>query len=123
MFRYPELFGSAAPGGAGHATEKRISEENGRENEHLVFQPGANTYDRARLYAQNPSPPLPILIHVGTKGFHYENNLAYMEFLDSLKIPYQRLIVQDAPHSAQDIYAKRGLEIMRFHAQNLKQID
>ncbi len=118
MFRYPELFASAAPGGAGQETEKRISEQNGQERPGLVFQPGANTYDRARLYAKKPTPPLPILIYVGTKGFNYQNNLAYMTFLDSLKIPYQCLIVEDAPHSAAVIYKKRGLEIMKFHARN-----
>ncbi len=118
MFRYPELFGSAAPGGAGHATEKRISEENGRESDSLVFAPGHNTYDRARGYAKKPSPSLPILIHVGTEGFNYENNLAYMDFLDTLNIPYQRLIVKDAPHSAAQIYEKRGLDIVTFHATN-----
>lgn len=120
MFRHPHLFGSAAPGGAGHATEKRISEENGRESESLVFTPGDNTYDLARQFAmREPRPALPILIHVGTKGFNYENNLAYMKFLDSLQIPYRRLIVEDAPHSAAVIYEKRGLEIMQFHAGNL----
>lgn len=118
MFRYPELFCSAAPGGAGHATEKRISEEGGRESEQLVFQPGDNTYDLARRYAKYPMPALPILIHVGTKGFNYKNNLAYMQFLDELKIPYQKLIVQDAPHSAMRIYESKGLQIMRFHARN-----
>ncbi|MCA9050722.1 MAG: 1,4-beta-xylanase [Planctomycetaceae bacterium] len=118
MFRHPELFCSAAPGGAGQATEKRISEENGRESEHLIFSPGDNTYDLARRYAKNPQPALQILIHVGTAGFNYENNLAYMEFLDSLKIPYRKLIVPDAPHSALVIYEKNGLEIMQFHAAN-----
>ena len=118
MFRYPELFGSAAPGGAGHETEKRISEENGRERDDLVFQPGDNTYDLARQYAKNPSPALPILIHVGTKGFNFQNNVAYMKFLDTLKIPYERLIVEDVPHSAAKIYEKQGLTIMKFHAKN-----
>lgn len=117
MFRHPHLFCSAAPGGAGHATEKRISEEGGRESEHLVFAEGYNTYDLARSYAKKPLP-LKILIHVGTKGFNYENNLAYMKFLDSLGIPYQRLIVEDVPHSAKEIYAKKGLELMQFHARN-----
>ena len=118
MFRHPKLFGSAAPGGAGHETEKRISEEHGKESDNLIFTPGYNAYDLARQYAQNPEPILPILIHVGTKGFNYQNNLEYMKFLDSLKIPYQRLIVDDAAHSAAQIYEKRGLEIMRFHAKN-----
>ena len=119
MFRYPELFGSAAPGGAGHATEKKISENNGRESDKLVFQPGDNTYDLARAYAKTRKAPLPILIHVGTKGYNYQNNLAYMEFLTELRIPHQKIIVEDAPHSALKIYDERGLDIMNFHARNL----
>ena len=118
MFKHPHLFCSAAPGGAGHSTEKRISEENGRESDSLIFTPGYNTYDLARKYAAKPSPRSPILIHVGTKGFNYQNNLEYMKFLDSLKIPYQKLIVEDAPHSATKIYEKNGLDIVRFHAEN-----
>ncbi|MCR9198493.1 MAG: esterase family protein [Planctomycetaceae bacterium] len=118
MFRHPALFGSAAPGGAGHATEKSISENGGRESDSLIFTRGYNTYDLARKFASRPHPDLPILIHVGTKGFNYENNLAYMKFLDELKIPYQKLIVDGAPHSAARIYEKNGRDIMRFHARN-----
>lgn len=119
MFRHPQLFASCAPGGAGHATEKRISEEGGRESARLKFAPGYNTYDLARAYSKNPVPKLNILIHVGTRGFNYQNNLAYMKFLDELKIPYQKLIVEDAPHSAWTIYKKSGLDLMRFHARHL----
>ena len=118
MFRHPDLFCSAAPGGAGQSTEKRISEDNGRESDALIFAPGDNTWDLAREYAKHPEPQLSILIHVGTKGFNYENNLEYMAFLDSLQIPYEKLIVDDAPHSAKIIYEKNGLDLMRFHARN-----
>ena len=120
MFKHPQLFCSAAPGGAGHATEKRISEENGRENPKLIFSKGYNTYDLARAYAKHPQPALRILIHVGTKGFNYENNLAYMQFLKSLKIPFEQLIVPDVPHSAMKIYEKEGLKIMQFHAESFR---
>ncbi|MAD80745.1 MAG: 1,4-beta-xylanase [Planctomycetaceae bacterium] len=120
MFKHPELFSSAAPGGAGYATEKRISEENGRESESLQFGPGYNTWDLARRYAKDPNPKLRILIHVGTSGFNYANNLEFMKFLESLEIPFKRLIVQNVPHSAQQIYEKRGLQIMRFHAENFR---
>ncbi len=120
MFKNPHLFCSAAPGGAGHATEKRISEEDGRESETLKFAPGYNTYDLARKYAGKPNPPLSILIFVGDKGFNYQNNLAYMNYLESLKILFDRLIVADAPHSAKIIYEKRGTEIMKFHAGNFR---
>ena len=118
MFKHPGLFCSAAPGGGGFATEKRISEENGKENENLVFSPGYNAWDLARKYAENSSPELKILVFVGTKGFNYENNLEYMGFLKSLKIPFEKLIVPDAPHSAKVIYEKRGEVIMKFHAAN-----
>ncbi len=111
---------SAAPGGGGHATEKRISENDGRESARLKFLPGHNTYDRARRYAKNPKPALRILIYVGDKGFNYQNNFAYMKFLDLLKIPYEGLIVPGAPHSGKIIYQKRGVEIMQFHAENFR---
>lgn len=118
MFRYPNLFYSCAPGGAGYATEKKISENHGRESENLVFAEGDNTWDLARRYARTRKPELRILIHVGTKGFNYENNLQYMEFLKSLKIPFERLVVPDVPHSAYQIYQKQGLKLMQFHATN-----
>ena len=69
-------------------------------------------------YSRTRYELLPILIHVGTKGFNYQNNLAYMKFLDDQQIPYKKLIVEGAPHSAQKIYEKRGLEIMKFHEKN-----
>jgi endo-1,4-beta-xylanase len=121
MFRHPTLFCSAAPGGAGHATEKKISENDGRENENLKFSTGYNTWDLARAYAADPQPPIKILVHVGTEGFNYQNNLGYMKFLDSLKIPYQRLVVEGVPHSALQIYQKRGLKIMQFHVKNFRE--
>lgn len=122
MFKHPDLFCSAAPGGSGYATEKRISEENGRESDRLVFAAGDNTWDLARKYAETKNPPLRIMLHVGTAGFNYENNLQYMEFLKSLKIPFERIIVEEAPHSAQKIYDKRGLELVQFHAENFRRM-
>jgi hypothetical protein len=121
MFKHPDLFCSAAPGGGGHATEKRISEENGRESDVLRFIPGYNTYDLARKYAAHPKPPFKILIYVGTKGFNYQNNLEYMTFLKSLHIPFEKLIIPDAPHSGRFIYSKQAVTIMNFHARNFKE--
>ncbi len=115
MFKHPDKFCSAAPGGGGHATEKSISENDGRESETLKFAPGYNTYDLARAYAADPQFPFRILIYVGDKGFNYENNLAYMDFLTSLGIPFEQLIIPDAPHSARIVYEKKAMEIMKFH--------
>ncbi len=123
LFAYPELFASASPGGSGYATEKRISENDGWENEELKFLPGHNAYDRARAYAKSRVPSLPILIHVGTKGFNYDNNLAYMGFLDELQIPYQTTIAGGVGHSATKIYETVGPVIMLFHAKNFGLLD
>lgn len=120
MFKFPELFISAAPGGGGHATEKTVSESGGWENDSLKFLPGANTWDRAREYAKHPEPKLNILVYVGNKGFNFENNKEWSAFLRSLEIGHRLLIVPDAPHSGSIIYDKKGAEIMGFHMQNFR---
>ena len=120
MFKHPHLFCSAAAGGGGHATEKRISESGGFENQNLKFAKGYNTWDLARNYAKKQAPKLRILIFVGDKGFNYQNNLEYMKFLRTLNIPFEKIIVKGAAHSAMTIYKKRGQEIMRFHAASFQ---
>jgi acetyl esterase/lipase/enterochelin esterase-like enzyme len=117
-FGFPHLFCSAASGGGGHATEKHISENDGWENTTLRFLEGANTWDRARKYAASPHPPMHWLFYVGSAGFNYRNNLEYMEFLDGLGIPYQRMIVSDVPHNTRLIYELHAKNIMGFHADN-----
>jgi len=116
--RYPELFCSAAPGGGGYETEKRISESDGYENENLKFAPGDNVWDLARRYAEGDFPEVHWQVHVGTECFNYENNLAYMKFLDSLGIKHDQVIVPDVGHSAVQIYDHAAKRIMRFHADN-----
>ncbi len=116
--RYPELFCSAAAGGGGYETERLISASGGRESETLVFAKGDNTWDLARDYANNRTPKVNWMIYVGTQCFNYENNLAYMKFLESLEIPHRKIIVPDAKHSASEVYETKCLEIMQFHANN-----
>lgn len=116
--RYPELFCSAAAGGGGYATEKRISEEGGYENPKLKFAEGDNTWDLARGYAKGDYPKVRWMIYVGDQGFNYENNLEYMEFLDGLGIKHQKLVVPDVDHSGKKIYEKAASKIVSFHAKN-----
>ena len=121
MFKYPELWGSTAPGGSGYEPEKRIQENGGAESEHVVFTKGYNAWDLAKAYADSKSRyQLKPMIWVGTKGFNYEYNLKFMTYLDELGIPYERLICPEAPHSAGTIYQKMGLQLMGFHDGNFK---
>lgn len=118
--RYPELFGSAAAGGGGYETERKISESGGYENDSLKFAEGDNTWDLARAYAKSDQPRVTHLIYVGTQGFNYRNNLQYMSFLAGLGIQFDQLIVEGVPHSAKGIYEKEARKIMNFHAANFE---
>ena len=119
IFKYPGLFGSTAPGGSGYEPEERIRDNDGAESDKIRFAPGYDAWTLAKAYAgRRDAPPLKPLIWVGTRGFNYEYNLKFMKYLDKLKIPYEKLIVPDAPHSTRIIYEKNGLELMQFHDRN-----
>lgn len=119
MFRHPQLFGSVAPGGSGYEPEERIRDTGGNESEHIRFSKGYDAWSLAKKHSMKKKKyPVAPLIWVGTLGFNYKYNLKYMKYLDQLGIKYRKLIVVDAPHSAQIIYQKKGLELMKFHDQN-----
>lgn len=126
MFRYPELFVSAAPGGPGYAVEKVIFENDGVERdtrgagrgdvEALDFGKGNDAYSLARHYAEGATqPPLHIMIWVGTRGFNYEATLEYLGFLEGLSVPAERLIAPGVDHNPFWFYEARGVELLRFH--------
>lgn len=115
MFKYSDLFCSAAPMGGGHQHEKQISENNGDE-----VEPGNNTYDLAKKYAAGAKQSVRILVVVGSKDINYQANQDWMEHMRSLKVPFEQRIVEGVPHSVQLVYEKAGLEVMKFHAENFK---
>ena len=106
MFKYPELFCSAAPGGSGYGPEKRIQENGGAESDALKFEPGDDAWSLAEAFAKRENrADLPILIWCGDKGFNYETNLQFLEYLNTnLKVPASRLVVPGIGHSAGGIY-------------------
>ena len=119
MFRHPELFVSAAPGGSGYEPEKRIQENEGAESASVVFAEGYNAWDLASDYGKRPDKKrLPIMLWVGTKGFNYEFNLKFSDFLDTLGIPHETLVVEGVDHSAARIYELKGTELMQFHQKS-----
>ncbi len=119
MFKYPEMFCSAAPMGGGHQHEKRISENNGDEGMYQ-FEPKNNTYDLAKKYAAEAKSPLRIFVVVGDKDMNYQANLDWMAHLTSLKIPFEQRVISGVPHSTKLVYDKAGLDVMKFHAESFK---
>ncbi len=119
LFKHPELFVSAAPGGSGYEPEKRVQENNGAESDTVVFAPGYNAWDLAKKFAdRDDRPALPIRIWVGTECFNYEFNLKFSDYLKELGIDHDTLIAEGVDHSAQRFYEQRGLELMRWHQAN-----
>ena len=116
LMRYPELFTSAAPGGSGYGNEKKVQENGGIESPRVVFAKGDNTWDLAAEYAKRPDKSrLPILLWDGTKCFNYESNLLYSDYLKSLGIPHQLLIIEGVDRSAVRSYEAKGDDVMQFH--------
>jgi len=127
MFKHPELFISAAPGGPGYGMERQIFENRGVEQDTrfggtgpaLDFGEGNDAFSLAREYARQPTqPPLNILIWVGTNGFNYDATLEYLDFLSGLEISAERLVVPDVGHNSIELYEKCGTDLLRFHDQH-----
>ncbi len=119
MFKHPELFTSAAPGGSGYGPEKRIQEDNGVESESITFAPGYNAWDLATQYAKRADASrLPIMLWVGTEGYNYEFNLKFSKYLDQLNIAHEMNVAKDVKHSAVENYEQTGLKLMKFHQQS-----
>ena len=119
MFKFPELFCSAASMSGGHQHEKHAAENEGRETSGIQFEPGNNSYDLARAYTKRIKEfPLRILVGVGKKDMNYEANLDWMKHLESLDIPFEKAIAGDASHSAAECYRNLGDHVLKFHADN-----
>ena len=124
MFKYPELFVSAAPGGAGYAVEKQIQTNGGVEVDTrqgadaaaLDFGAGNDAYSLAELYANNSNEQtLHIMIWGGERGFNYAAILEYVDYLDGLGVQTDRLFAPTVDHNPFLFYEARGVELLRFH--------
>jgi predicted peptidase len=120
MFKYPELFCSAAPGGSGYGPENKIQQNNGEESKVLQFIPGDDAWSLAKGFADRKDrPALPILIWCGDQGFNHGTNLEFLKYLnDELKVKADRLIAPGIAHSASQIYEQHGVKLMQFHQRN-----
>lgn len=116
VFEYPELFCSATPMSGGHQHEKMVSEGRGAESNFGIPLPREyNSWDRASRYAAGESAPeLQILVVVGTEDRNYASNVAWMDHLESLGIPFESRIVPDVGHDYGRIFSRIGDEIVEF---------
>ncbi|NKB98793.1 MAG: 1,4-beta-xylanase [Pseudomonadales bacterium] len=123
MFKYPELFVSAAPGSPGYAVEKLILESGGVEQDPRVganapaldFGKGNDAYSLAKTYLNGRYDDLAVMIWVGTKDFNYAATLEYFGYLYALDISAERLIAPDVDHNPLKFYNAHGVKLLQFH--------
>ncbi|MEW4490788.1 alpha/beta hydrolase-fold protein [Thalassoglobus sp. JC818] len=122
LFKFPELFCSAAPLGGGQQHEKRISENSGKESDSLTIEPATNnTWDLAEAYAnRNSGPDVKIFVAVGGDDDNAEGNREWSQHLKELGIEHTFVVVPGVPHSSKKMYEKIGPDILKFHADNLR---
>ena len=123
-FRNPELFAGASAGSAGVATELKIQENKGRENDAVRFAIGDDAYSLAKDYAAEKmeAHPLHLQLYTGDskKDFNWEGNLAYSKYLASLGIKHTHLLIPDCGHSTKQAYEISGKKLFQFFAPHLR---
>ena len=112
IFKHPELFCSAAPLAAGFGNEQKAVDA----GQHL----DNNVFFLAKKYAAHPVPPVRLLLVIGTKDFNHASNLDYMKFLDELKLPFSKIILEGVPHSNPEYYAQLKVTTLQFHAESFR---
>ena len=121
MFKYPELFCSAAPMSGGHQKERQISEDGGKEtrgSQEFAHEPTNNSWDLARLYAERSiSPGVNIVVAVGSADMNYQGNVEWMDHLRTLGVEFDQLVAPDVRHSAVQLLNAVGSSIELFHDQ------
>lgn len=119
MFRYPELFCSAAAISGGHQKEEQISVHAGREvrgSEVLIHEPTNNSWDLARAFAaRDETWDLDVLVAVGSADPNYQGNLDWMDHLRALGIPFERRIVPGIGHDITRLLEALGPTVERYH--------
>jgi enterochelin esterase-like enzyme len=123
-FRNPELFAAASAGSAGVATELKVQQSQGLENDAVHFTPGDDVYSLAKEYAETKmkNHPLALLLYTGDskKDFNWEGNVAYSKYLGSLGIEHQHLLIPGCGHSTKQAYEISGPSLFKFLAPHLK---
>ncbi len=119
MFKYPELFCSAAPMSGGHQKERQMSEDRGREargSQVLVHEPTNNSWDLAREFAEpSTTPDLNILIAVGSTDMNYQGNVDWMDHLRALGIRFDQRVAPGVRHNVFELLEALGPAIELFH--------
>lgn len=99
IFKYPELFSVSVSMAGGHQWEKENSDKKGNNGK---YNPTDNSWDLAKLYADNPAPSIKLYVYVGTEDMNYEANVAWTGYLRDLGIHHSFTLVEGVNHGELD---------------------
>lgn len=112
IFKYPELFCSAAAVSPGIGNEQ-VAVEAGLHQENNVFT-------LLEKYAQDPAPPVRFMLIIGTEDQNHPSNLRYMDLLRQRDIPFQPVIISGVRHSNAEYYAHLKTTTLEFHVESFR---
>lgn len=95
IFKYPELFSVSIAIAGGHQFEKENFDTKGNNNE---YQPTDNSWDLAKIYSDNPIPPIKLFVYVGSKDRNYEANIEWSKYLNELGIKHSINVIEGIEH-------------------------
>ena len=125
MFKYPELFGTVAAGGASYMMEKLIQENNGieddpRDNDEAIYHVGEgnDAWSLAKAHKHSGKRTPKLLLWSGKDDMNFKSIEEYSAYLDKLLLEHDFLAIEGIDHNPFLFYEKAGEELMRFHQEN-----
>ena len=122
MFKYPELFGTVASGGASYAIERLIKENNGfeddpRDRDEGIYFVGLDNdaWSLAKKHQESGKETPRLLLWSGTEDPNLPSIKEYKTYLDELKIDNEFLLAEEVDHNPFIFYEKLGHNLMNFH--------
>jgi len=119
IFKYPELFCSAAALSGVAGAELRAAENNGTVRPNRNVGALNNTWDLAQRYAAGTfAPPIDLLVTVGANDpQRLRPTEKWTSHLRALGITFEYHVVPGVPHKLPRMYEAFGDTIMRHHEQ------
>ena len=125
MFKYPELFGTVAAGGASYMTEKLIQDNNGYEDEPrdedesiYYVGKGNDAWSLAKIHKNSGKRTPKLLLWSGREDMNFKSIEEYSSYLEKLLIEHDFLAVEGIDHNPFLFYEKAGERLIRFHQDN-----
>ena len=124
MFKYPELFGTVAAGGASYMMEKLIQDNKGieddpRDNDEAIYYVGEgnDAWSLAKIHVDSGKRTPKLLLWSGKEDMNFKSIEEYSSYLEKLSIEHDFLAIDGIDHNPFLFYETAGERLIRFHQE------